>query len=105
MASFPGLDLLATAVVALDDGYNPDPCIRNTIQLLDREKVFLLSNYVGTPTLTRALPVIKQLRDTQTRIAAIADSTGRLANLPGASFFRTKPPRPPVERPVGEGHP
>ena len=50
-------------VVALDDGYNPDPCIRNTIQLLDRERVFLLSNYVGTPTLTRALPVIKQYAD------------------------------------------
>lgn len=27
------------AVVALDDSYNPEPCIRNTIQLLDREKV------------------------------------------------------------------
>jgi ABC-type branched-subunit amino acid transport system substrate-binding protein len=53
----------AITVVALDDGYNPDPCIRNTIQLLDREKVFLLSNYVGTPTLTRALPVIKQYAD------------------------------------------
>jgi branched-chain amino acid transport system substrate-binding protein len=50
-------------VVALDDGYNPDPCIRNTIQLLEREKVFFLSNYVGTPTLTRALPVIKQYAD------------------------------------------
>jgi ABC-type branched-subunit amino acid transport system substrate-binding protein len=50
-------------VVALDDGYSPDPCIRNTIQLLDRERVFLLSNYVGTPTLTRALPVIKQYAD------------------------------------------
>jgi len=24
-------------VVALDDNYNPEPCIRNTIQLLDRE--------------------------------------------------------------------
>jgi branched-chain amino acid transport system substrate-binding protein len=50
-------------VVALDDGYNPEPCIRNTIQLIDREKVFFLSNYVGTPTLTRALPVIKQYAD------------------------------------------
>ena len=38
-----------------------------------------------------ALPVIKQLRDTQARIAAIADSTGRLASLPGAAFFRGKP--------------
>jgi branched-chain amino acid transport system substrate-binding protein len=50
-------------VVPLDDGYNPDPCIRNTIELLEREKVHLLSNYVGTPTLTRALPVIKQYAD------------------------------------------
>jgi branched-chain amino acid transport system substrate-binding protein len=50
-------------VAALDDSYNPEPCIRNTIQLLDREKVFFLSNYVGTPTLTRALPVIKQYAD------------------------------------------
>ena len=50
-------------VLALDDSYNPEPCIRNTIQLLEREKVFFLSNYVGTPTLTRALPVIKQYAD------------------------------------------
>jgi branched-chain amino acid transport system substrate-binding protein len=53
----------AIAVVPLDDGYNPEPCIRNTIELLEREKVYLLSNYVGTPTLTRALPVIKQYAD------------------------------------------
>ena len=51
------------SVVALDDSYNPEPCIRNTIQLIDREKVFFLSNYVGTPTFTRALPVIKQYAD------------------------------------------
>jgi ABC-type branched-subunit amino acid transport system substrate-binding protein len=50
-------------VVPLDDGYNPEPCIRNTIELLERQKVYLLSNYVGTPTLTRALPVIKQYAD------------------------------------------
>ncbi len=53
----------SVGVVALDDTYNPDPCIRNTIQLLEKEKVFFLSNYVGTPTLTRALPVIKQYAD------------------------------------------
>jgi ABC-type branched-subunit amino acid transport system substrate-binding protein len=51
------------SVVALDDGYEPIPCIKNTIQLLEKEKVFFLSNYVGTPTLTRALPVIKQYAD------------------------------------------
>src|SRR5688572_19680862 len=51
------------SVVALDDGYEPTPCIRNTIQLVDKEQVFFLSNYVGTPTLTRALPVIKRYGD------------------------------------------
>jgi branched-chain amino acid transport system substrate-binding protein len=51
------------AVVALDDNYEPLPCIKNTIQLVEQEKVFLLVNYVGTPTLTRALPVIKRYGD------------------------------------------
>jgi ABC-type branched-subunit amino acid transport system substrate-binding protein len=50
-------------VVCLDDGYEPVPCINNTIGLIEREKVFFLSNYVGTPTLTRALPVIKHYAD------------------------------------------
>ena len=47
-------------VVALDDHYDPIPTIRNTIQLVEKDRVFCLSNYVGTPTLTRALPVIKR---------------------------------------------
>lgn len=61
-------------VLALDDNYNPEPCIRNTIQFLDREKVFFLSNYVGTPTLTRALPVIKQYADQH--IVLVGNFTG-----------------------------
>jgi branched-chain amino acid transport system substrate-binding protein len=64
----------AIQVVALDDSYNPDPCVRNTIQLLDREKVFLLSNYVGTPTLVRALPVMKQYADQQ--VVLVGNFTG-----------------------------
>jgi ABC-type branched-subunit amino acid transport system substrate-binding protein len=62
------------SVVALDDSYNPDPCIRNTILLLDKETVFFLSNYVGTPTLTRALPVIKQYADQQ--VVLVGNFTG-----------------------------
>jgi len=50
-------------VTALDDGYQPDPCLRNTIELVEQDKVFCLSNYVGTPTLTRALPIIKRYGD------------------------------------------
>ena len=49
----------------LDDGYQPDPCVANTIELLQDENVFLLFNYVGTPTVTRALPVLKKFRDQQ----------------------------------------
>ena len=52
-------------VVALNDGYEPLPCVQNTIQLVEKESVFFLSNYVGTPTLTRALPVIKRYADQQ----------------------------------------
>jgi branched-chain amino acid transport system substrate-binding protein len=50
-------------VQALDDGYEPLPCIRNTVDLIERQGVFFLSNYVGTPTLTRALPVIRRYAD------------------------------------------
>jgi branched-chain amino acid transport system substrate-binding protein len=46
-------------VVALDDKYSPTPTIENTIELVKNRGVFCLSNYVGTPTLTRALPVLK----------------------------------------------
>ena len=50
-------------VVGLDDQYEPLPCVKNTIHFLEKESVFFLSNYVGTPTLTRALPVIRRYAD------------------------------------------
>jgi branched-chain amino acid transport system substrate-binding protein len=46
-------------IIAYDDGYNPIPAINNTIQLIDSDKVFLLFDYVGTPTVTRVLPILK----------------------------------------------
>jgi ABC-type branched-subunit amino acid transport system substrate-binding protein len=61
-------------VIGLDDGYEPLPCVKNTIQLLDKESVFFLSNYVGTPTLTRALPVIKRYADQQ--VVLVGNFTG-----------------------------
>jgi ABC-type branched-subunit amino acid transport system substrate-binding protein len=72
--SHGGLFGRALAVRALDDSYNPDPCLANTIALLEREKIFLLSNYVGTPTLTRALPVIKKYADQQ--VVLVGNFTG-----------------------------
>src|SRR2546429_5698498 len=64
----------AITVVALDDNYEPNPCIKNTIQLLEKDSVFFLSNYVGTPTLTRALPVIKRYADQQ--VVLVGNFTG-----------------------------
>jgi branched-chain amino acid transport system substrate-binding protein len=60
--------------IALNDGYEPNPCIKNTIQLLEKEQVFALSNYVGTPTLTRALPVMKRYADQQ--VVLVGNFTG-----------------------------
>jgi len=45
-------------IIAYDDGYNPVPAIKNTIRLID-EDTFLLFDYVGTPTVTRMLPILK----------------------------------------------
>jgi branched-chain amino acid transport system substrate-binding protein len=64
----------AIGVTALDDGYEPIPCVKNTIQLLEKEPVFVLSNYVGTPTLTRALPVLKRYADQN--VVLIGNFTG-----------------------------
>ena len=48
---------------ALNDSYNPGPAITNTIQFVEHEKVFLLFDYVGTPTVTRVLPLLKIYQD------------------------------------------
>jgi branched-chain amino acid transport system substrate-binding protein len=61
-------------MIALNDSYEPNPCIKNTIQLLEKEQVFALSNYVGTPTLTRALPVMKRYADQQ--VVLVGNFTG-----------------------------
>src|SRR5947209_940284 len=48
---------------AYDDGYNPLPAIDNTIRLMEDDKVFALFDYVGTPTTTRCLPLLKRAHD------------------------------------------
>src|ERR1019366_5721502 len=53
-------------VKTYDDNYNPLPAIENTIQLIEKDKVFLLFNYVGTPTVTRCLPILKRHQDQAT---------------------------------------
>jgi branched-chain amino acid transport system substrate-binding protein len=47
------------ALVLKDDKYEPDPAVQNTNELIEQDKVFFLFDYVGTPTLTRVLPLLK----------------------------------------------
>lgn len=46
-----------------DDGYNPMPAIKNTIKLIEKDQALCLFNYVGTPTVTRVLPIIKHFNE------------------------------------------
>lgn len=51
------------AVKAYDDGYNPLPTLKNTVRLVERDGVFALFNYIGTPTVTRMLPLLMKYED------------------------------------------
>ena len=53
-----GINGKPVVLVTLDDGYQPDPAIRNTLELLRRGDVLCLYGYVGTPTVTRILPLL-----------------------------------------------
>lgn len=57
-----GINGKMVSVRALNDGYQPDPAIANTIEFLESEGVLCLFNYVGTPTVTRILPLLKGYR-------------------------------------------
>ena len=51
------------ALELTDDGYQPDPAIQNTMKLMQDRNVFALFGYVGTPTVTRVLPIFKKFQD------------------------------------------
>jgi len=57
-----------------DDRYEPDPAVQNTNELIADDKVFFLFDYVGTPTLTRVLPLLKYYE--QEHIINLAPFTG-----------------------------
>ena len=44
----------------MDDMYEPDKCKANTDALINKEEVFALFGYVGTPTSLAALPLVNQ---------------------------------------------
>lgn len=47
-------------IAPLDDGYNPMPAVDNTVRLVEDEDVFGLFGYVGTPTTTRVIPLLRR---------------------------------------------
>ena len=46
-----------------DDGYQPNPAVTNTMTLVLEDQVFALFGYVGTPTVTRVLPMLKKFQE------------------------------------------
>lgn len=54
-----GVDGRKVVIKKYDDGYNPIPALRNTLKLMKEDNVLLLFSYVGTPTVTRVLPLLK----------------------------------------------
>ena len=46
-----------------DDGYQPNPAVTNTMTLVQQDQVFALFGYVGTPTVTRVLPMLKKFQE------------------------------------------
>lgn len=61
-------------ILLKDDKYEPDPVVRNTNELIAKAKVFFLFGYVGTPTLTRVLPLLQYYE--KENIVNVAPLTG-----------------------------
>ncbi|MBU1232766.1 MAG: ABC transporter substrate-binding protein [Proteobacteria bacterium] len=47
---------------SMDDGYEPDRAIRNTLELIQDDQVFLLIGEVGTPTAKAVVPIIEKYK-------------------------------------------
>lgn len=62
------------SILLKDDKYEPDPAVQNTNELIEKEQSFFLFDYVGTPTLTRVLPLLKYYE--KERIVNVGPFTG-----------------------------
>ncbi len=58
-------------LISLDDRYEPALTVGNTTRLIERDRVFALFGYVGTPTVKAVLPLIER-----SRIPLVAPLTG-----------------------------
>lgn len=69
-----GVDGGKISIILKDDRYEPNPAVQNTNELIEQDKVFFLFDYVGTPTLTRVLPLLKYCE--KEKIVNVAPFTG-----------------------------
>jgi branched-chain amino acid transport system substrate-binding protein len=49
-------------LIAYDDAYDPPQCEANTHRLIDEDKVFALTSYVGTPTAVKVIPILEKAK-------------------------------------------
>jgi ABC-type branched-subunit amino acid transport system substrate-binding protein len=70
------------SILLKDDKYEPDPAVKNTNELIEHDKVFFLFDYIGTPTLTRTLPLLRYYQ---------SDDIVNVAPLTGADPQRLPP--------------
>ncbi|MFT7618885.1 MAG: branched-chain amino acid transport system substrate-binding protein [Planctomycetota bacterium] len=47
-------------LISLDDGYDPPRTVVNTKKLIEVDKVFMLMNYVGTPTSVKVIAIVHE---------------------------------------------
>ncbi|MEW6515610.1 MAG: ABC transporter substrate-binding protein [candidate division FCPU426 bacterium] len=63
-------------LICYDDGYEPTRCAENTRKLINQDKVFILFDYVGTPTAKVVVPIVNE------------NQTPILGLFTGAEFLR-----------------
>ncbi len=54
-----GINGRKISIILKDDKYEPIPAVQNTRDLVEKDRVFFLFDYVGTPTLLSVLPLLK----------------------------------------------
>ncbi len=58
-----GINGRPVVFLAYDDAYDPALALENAVRLLERDQVDALFSFVGTPTVTRVLPLLKVYED------------------------------------------
>jgi len=53
-------------ILPTNDGYNPGPSFQNTLNFIEKDDVFALFSYVGTPTTTHILPLLQKFEQRKT---------------------------------------